>query len=108
MKKKILTVAVVILVVALTGSGWGYTLVKDKNNEKVQELTQLNSSFAQQYGAGATITQMVSPKKVYAASWTGKDGITHISWNIGGLWVTVWNGDTPVPVTPATPAPATP
>jgi hypothetical protein len=69
-------------------------------------MAVLQTTFVQQYGGQATIKQLVSPDKVYAAVWIGEDGLSHVSWNIGGLWVTVWNSEksTSAP-TPQTPAP---
>lgn len=95
MKKKILTVVAVTLVVALAGSGWFYNFAMDRKSAKDLELAQLNSSFIQQYSKDATVKQLTSQSKVYTAVWTDKDGTTHVSWNIGGLWVTVYSGTVP-------------
>jgi hypothetical protein len=97
-KKRIITIVAVILVIAIAGSGWGYYFAKSRQSAKDLELTNLQSSFSQWYGTdGITVTQIVSPSKVYAASWTSKDGATHVSWSIGGVWVTVINGQPPAP-----------
>ncbi len=100
MKRKTLwiTLAVIILI-ALAGSGWVYNAVRSNNLTRNNEMAVLQTTFVQQYGGQATIKQLVSPDKVYAAVWIGEDGITHVSWNIGGLWVTVWSS--PAPTTPA-------
>ncbi len=91
-KKRILQVVIwVIAMVVLTGSGWVYNIIKEKNNASNEELAVLQSTFTQQYGEGAIIEKLVSPDKVYAAMWSGSDGITYVSWNIGGLWVTVYS-----------------
>jgi hypothetical protein len=71
-------------------------LVMEKNrNSRItrdsEERATLQTTFAQQYGGEATIKQLVSPDKVYAALWTDSSGVTHVSWNIGGLWVTVYS-----------------
>ncbi len=103
MVKRILVGAGVVLLIALIASGWGYSLYKDRQNTKALELVQLNTSFAQQYGTdGITIKQFAQPDKVYTAVWTSKDGAAHISWNIGGYWVTIYNGTAPTAATPAT------
>ena len=93
--KKVLAVVTVVFMVALAGSGWFYNFAKDRQSAKDLELAQLNSSFVLQYGVEATVKQLTSQSKVYTAIWTDKDSITHVSWNIGGIWVTVYNGPTP-------------
>ncbi len=100
MKKKTLWVVVAVVVfVALSSSGWVYNLVKANQDAKGRELATLQTTFVQQYGGQAVIKQMVSPDRVYAAIWVSEDGVTHVSWNIGGLWVTVWSSlsATPTP-----------
>lgn len=92
-KNKILQIVVAVIVsIVLISSGWVYNLVS-KNNELVKgnEMASLQTTFTQQYGSSAVIKQLVAPSKVYAALWTDGENISHVSWNIGGLWVTVWN-----------------
>jgi len=85
----------ILILVATAVSGWTITFIKNREATKDKELVALQSSFAKQYGTdGITVTQLVSPDKVYAAVWTDKDGLSHVSWNIGGIWVTVYSGDT--------------
>ncbi len=64
-------------------------------------------AFAAQYGKDVTVDQMIIPERVYASAWTSKDGIKHVSWCIGGLWVEVWNSGKPTqqaqPVQPNNP-----
>jgi len=92
-----MSIAGVFALVAIS-SGWIYAAIESRSDAKEKELATLTSSFSQQYGTdGITITQMVSPDKVYVAVWTDKDGTTHVSWNMAGIWVTVWNGETPAP-----------
>jgi len=91
-KRIIVMVATGIVVVAIAGSGWIYGVVsKNSQIAKNNELATLQTTFTQQYGGQAVIKQLVSPQKVYAALWTDSAGASHISWNIGGLWVTVYN-----------------
>ena len=101
-KKTLWIVVAVIIMIALTSSGWVFNVV-NQNNQLLQsnEMATLQTTFVQQYGGEATITQLVSPDKVYAALWTDGAGASHISWNIGGLWVTVWDSQNP----PETPTP---
>jgi len=100
-KKVIGIVAGVIVLVGLISSGWVYGIVsKNAQLVKGNEMASLQTTFVQQYGSGATIKQLVSPDKVYAALWSDAEGNSHVSWNVGGLWVTVWS--TPV-TTPAAP-----
>jgi hypothetical protein len=87
-RKAWIVIGVALLV---AGSGWVYNICRDNDKEtKSSELAALQVSFVQQYGGEAKIEQLVSPSKVYASLWTDKEGISHVSWNIGGLWVTVW------------------
>lgn len=96
MKKRILWSITILALVAAASSGWIFNTVQDRSEARDRELATLQSAFAKQYGTdGITITQLVSPDKVYVAVWTDKDGTTHVSWNIGGLWVTVFSGDIP-------------
>lgn len=96
MKKVLWIVMGVIIVIALSSSGWVYNIV-NRNNELVRgnEMATLQTTFVQQYGSGAVIKQLVSPNKVYAAMWTDADGISHVSWNIGGVWAVVWSSPSP-------------
>ncbi len=88
---KVGTIILAIIIVA-GGSFYGYTTVKGNNDAKLNnELGTLQTTFVQQYGNQAVIKQLVAPTKVYAALWVGSDNISHVSWNLGGLWVTVWN-----------------
>lgn len=96
MKKRIMWVILVIILLAVASSGWIINTVRSRDNAKDKELATLTSAFNQQYGTdGITIKQIVSPEKVYVAVWTNKDGATQVSWNIGGLWVTVYSGEIP-------------
>ena len=89
MKKRIILIVVVfILLIAAISSGWVYNIIR---SNKANELMTLENSFRQQYGQDAVITDLVSPEKVYAAAWTSSDGHNNISWNIGGVWVTVYS-----------------
>jgi type II secretory pathway pseudopilin PulG len=87
MKKVTVIVVLAIVVIALASSGWVYSIVR---SNRADELESVQRSFVQQYGSVATINELVSPKKVYAASWTA-DGNNNISWNIGGIWVLVYS-----------------
>ncbi len=87
----------IVVLVALASSGWIYNVVQSNKDAKSRELAALQTTFVQQYGGKAIIKQMVSPDKVYAAIWVSEDGITHVSWNIGGLWVTVFNSESTAP-----------
>jgi hypothetical protein len=92
MKKRILWVVVSLILVAVASSGWVFNTIQTRNNVREKELETLMSAFNLQYGTdGITIKQLVSPKNVYVAAWTSKDGIAHVSWNIGGIWVTVYS-----------------
>lgn len=103
-KKTWLIVVGVVILIILIGSGWVYNIVKENGKlASNNELATLQTTFVQQYGNQATIKQLVSPDKVYAALWSDGDGISHVSWNIGGLWVSVWSGSPPN--TTPTPAP---
>ncbi len=93
------TFSLVILLVSF----YGGTYYNRQKTAKDTEQTILQQTFIQQYGSDATIKQIVSPTKVYAAAWTSKDGTAHISWNIGGLWVTDYDGTAPSSAT-TTPA----
>ena len=101
---KIVTVILAIILIA-GGSLWGYTTIKGNNDAKVaqlklqsdNEMATLQTTFVQQYGNGAIIKQLVAPTKVYAALWTGTDNVSHVSWNLGGIWVVVWNSNQPTP-----------
>ena len=106
MKKKIIWGIAIVILIGAASSGWIFNVLKDRETALDRELATLQESFGKQYGTdGITITQLVSPDKVYAASWTSKDGVTHVSWNIGGIWVTVFNGRAPESVIPETAIP---
>ncbi len=96
MRKTIWIIVAVIIIVTLASSGWIYNIVV-KNNQLLEsnEIASLQTTFVQQYGSEAVIKQLVSPDKVYAALWTDKSGVAHVSWNIGGLWVMVYTGEVP-------------
>ena len=100
-KKILWIVAGIIILLVLTSSGWVYNLVRS-NSELVQsnELATLQTTFIQQYGSQATIQRLVSPDKVYAAMWTDSNGISHVSWCVGGVWAIVWSSpsSTPSPI----------
>lgn len=103
-KKILWIVLVVILLVAFTSSGWVYNILNaNRQLVKSNEMATLQTTFVQQYGSGAVIKQLVSPDKVYAALWSDADGISHVSWNIGGLWVQVYSSSQPIPVPTPTP-----
>jgi len=95
-KKVIVIIVSAIVLLCLIGSGWVYNLVIT-NNELIEsnEMATLQTTFIQQYGSEATIQRLVSPDKVYAAVWTDGDGISHVSWCIGGVWALVWTAPTP-------------
>lgn len=87
---------VVIAAICLASSGFIYNALRENSQSaNSNELANLQVTFLQQYGSDATIKQLVCPDKVYAAAWTSSDGATHISWNIGGLWVTVYSSEIP-------------
>jgi len=91
-------VVILAIIIVAGGSFWGYTKVKGNNDAKTNnELATLQATFVQQYGNQAIIKQLVSPDKVYAALWSDSDNISHVSWNIGGLWVTVFSSGTSIP-----------
>ncbi len=90
-KRILWTIVLGIAVVLVTGSGWGYVMIKDRENARNTEMAILLQTFVQQYGDKAVIKQLVSPTNVYAAAWVDSDNVTRVSWNIGGLWVTVYN-----------------
>ncbi len=94
-KKRLCIILGVVILLALVSSGWIYTIVKNNDQTKNREMATLQATFVQQYGGKAVIKQLVSPDKVYAAIWVSEDGLTHVSWNIGGLWVTVYTSQTP-------------
>jgi hypothetical protein len=101
MKHKIIWGVLIVILLIVACSGWIFNFTKERADAKNKELVTLQSSFTKQYGTdGITINQIVSPGKVYAASWTSKDGIMHVSWSIGGIWVTVYNSSTPTTITP--------
>lgn len=102
MKRKVITAVVIILAVMLAGSGWFYNFARSRKSAEDLEMAQLNSSFIQQYSKDATVKQLTSQSKVYVAIWTDKDNVIHVSWNVGGLWVTVYVG-TPTASVPAIP-----
>ena len=107
-KRKTLWIVIgVIVIIAFISSGWVYNLVRNNNQLlKSNEMATLQTTFVQQYGSNAVIKQLVSPEKVYAALWNEKPdgtGINHVSWNIGGLWVTVWSTPTSNPTPEQTP-----
>jgi hypothetical protein len=83
---------VLVVVLVLACSGWVYYIIQSRIDSANNELNAVQSAFVQQYGEDAVVKKLVSPNKVYAAVWTGgSDNITHVSWNIGGLWVTVYS-----------------
>jgi hypothetical protein len=89
MKRKVLWIAIgIIVLVVFASSGWVYNTIKA--NEQL-ELANLRGTFVQQYGNQAVISKIVSPSKVYAALWIDSDNTTYVSWNIGGLWITVYD-----------------
>lgn len=95
MKYKWIAIGLAIVIV-IGGSFWGYNYVKGNNDAKINnEMATLQTTFVQQYGSSAVIKQLVSPTKVYAALWVGADNISHVSWNIGGLWCVVWSSGNP-------------
>ncbi len=96
-KKRILVVLGIVILMAVTASGWTYNVVKSRSDAKATEAAILQQTFLQQYGDTAVIKQLVSPDRVYAALWTDGDGIQHVSWNIGGLWLTVYSGNPSTP-----------
>ncbi len=100
-KKVVIWVIGVIVVLSLIGSGWVYSYCRNRNSALDRELATLTATFNQQYGTdGIKVNQMLANKKVYTAVWESKDGATHISWNVGGLWVTVWDGNIPAGTAP--------
>ncbi len=104
MKRKILWIVIgVILIIASASSGWVYNIIT-KNDQlmKSNEMATLQTTFVQQYGNQAVIKQLVSPEKVYAALWSDADGTSYVSWNLGGMWVTVYSS----PKSTETPSPA--
>lgn len=101
-KKLWIVIGVLVLAVIGTSSGLVYNTVKGNNeNATKSEMSQLQTTFVQQYGSKAIIKEIVAPEKVYAALWTDGDGGSHVSWNIGGVWAVVWSSAPPT----TTPAP---
>ena len=85
-------ITLIACIVVIMSVGYlSYTIGKNRQTAENSEMLNLQTTFVQQYGSEAVINQMVSPDKVYAALWTDSEGVAHVSWNIGGLWVTVWN-----------------
>lgn len=102
--RKSIWVLILVVLFLGTGSGWVYNLVSSNRQLiKSNEMATLQTTFVQQYGSGAVIKQLVSPEKVYAALWSDGEGVSHVSWNIGGLWVTVYNSPTTNPTLSPTP-----
>ena len=95
MLKKIAWISVSLLILAVTASGWIYSNIDNQSDKDAVKM--LNTTFVQQYGNQAIVKEMVAPEQVYAALWTDPEGVSHVSWNIGGLWVTVWNSSQPTP-----------
>lgn len=107
-KKIVCIVLGVIVLVALAGSGWIYNILADNAQlARNEETVALQVTFLQQYGNQAKIEQLVSPDKVYSVFWSDGEGYTHVSWNIGGLWVTVWDSGKPASA-PSEPPATTP
>ncbi len=95
-KRILLIVLLTTILIIFTASGWVYNIwVKNAQLIESQEMATIQASFVQQYGSGATINQLVAPDKVYAAAWTDGDGLSHVSWNIGGVWAVIWTSPTP-------------
>ncbi len=93
MKKKLWIIALVVVALVIGGSGWAFNVVQDNRKDKAAEALVLQQTFIQQYGEQAKIEQLVSPSRVFAAMWEDAAGVYHISWNVGGLWVTVWSDE---------------
>lgn len=89
--KRILWIVGIVIILILTSSGWVYNTIKSNQLKENNELIAIQNAFAQQYGNKAVIKQLISPEKVYVALWSDDTEVSHISWNIGGLWVTVWD-----------------
>ncbi len=93
-RRAMVGMTLIALIVVIMGIGFmGYTIGKNRQVSENSEMLNLQTTFVQQYGSESTIRQIVSPDKVYAALWTDSDGIAHVSWNIGGLWVMVYSGN---------------
>lgn len=106
MKKRILWSIAVVVLLCVASSGWILNTVQNRENAREKELATLMSAFNQQYGTdGITIKQVISPDKVYVAVWTDKDSVTHVSWNMAGIWVTVYNAPVDSIATPSTASP---
>ena len=87
-------ITLIACIVVIMSVGYlSYTIGKNRQTAENSEMLNLQTTFVQQYGSESTIRQIVSPDKVYAALWTDSDGIAHVSWNIGGLWVMVYSGN---------------
>jgi hypothetical protein len=100
MKKQVLWSIAIVVGLVVSSSGWIFNTVQNGNDARAAELSELNSSFVQQYGNETTMKQLVLVEKVYAAYWTDKDGIPYVSWNIGGVWAVVYAGQLPEATTP--------
>jgi len=96
-----IVLSTIVLVLAIS-SGWIYSVYQNKRTTILSEQAIAQETFARQYGDKANITRWVTSDKVYAAQWTGEDGVTYISWSVGGLWVTVYRSK---PVTEPVPTP---
>ena len=95
--KKIVCGVIGVIVLVAICSGVVFLLVKNHYN-KADELANLQATFSQQIGTdGITIKQMLRADKVYTAVWESSDGKAHVSWNVSGLWATVWNEPTTTP-----------
>jgi hypothetical protein len=90
---KIMFAIAVVLMLACTASGWIYSALNSRQQISNSLLHELNQSFIQSYGTNITINKLVSPDRVFAALCEDESGNTFVSWNIGGLWVTVWDGE---------------
>ena len=96
---KKLTILLTAVFIVAASSGWAFNFWKARQNTAVvsnQELSILQNAFVQQYGDKAVIKQVVSPNRVFAALWTDENNVTHVSWNIGGIWTTVYNAPTAI------------
>ena len=89
--------------IALGASSWGFVSIRNRNVTNEAIMQSLDSSFAQQYGTtGITVKQFMASSKVYVVVWQDAKN-TNVSWNIGGLWVTVYAQ----PMTSSTPSTTT-
>jgi len=100
-------VGIILAVLILSGSGWGYMSWKTNRDNNKTLMATLDAQFQQQYGTtNVTIKQFMRAKITYVAVWTdGKN--TNVSWNVGGLWVTVYSQSIASTTPPPTTTPAT-